>query len=464
MNVGRLVVALTGGLLAVASACASAPPVVRQRGREAIAFIDVTVVDGTGGPALPHQDVVVAGDRILSVGPTGGAVNARAIDGRGKTLLPGFVDAHVHLLSSSGRMSPTASLERYLAVGITTVFDMGSSASELEELVTDVDDGVVAGPRIYHTNLMITGRGSHPIALSDAVMPGAGLLVGMVIPQVQTEDDIEGALAFVEEAEPDFIKIVVDRMPAGEPIMDRRVLVALVKTARARGHLVFVHAGDVDDALAAAEAGCTAITHLPWRGTLTADKAHRLKQTGVVVVTTAWMWERTTALLQGRFAPTPEEERLVPEALLREASTTRPDHPHLRALAAELNDNVDDRAASLRALLAADVPFVVGTDSVLPGIWPGSSFVAERRALLAAGVTVDDLIPAMTSRPARLMAGDHADFGVVQAGKAADLVLVDGDPLQDPTALDRVELVVHRGRPVELLLPASATPSSSPPR
>jgi imidazolonepropionase-like amidohydrolase len=466
-----VVVAIVVALFAAAG-CATtpAPAVVRQHDRETIAFVDVDVVDGTGGAPLHHQDVVVQGDRIVAVAPTGGgssgsAVPGRVIDGRGKTLLPGFVDAHVHVLSSGGRpfgpgFSPRESLERFTAVGVTTVFDMGSSASDLLTLQQAVDDGSIVGPRIFHTNLMITGRGSHPIALGDTMLPGGSALVGLVMPQVQTEADIPAALDVVEKGAPDFIKVIVDRMPADEPIMDRAVLQALVRAARARGHKVFVHAGDVDDAVAAAEAGCTALAHLPWRGVLTADKAARLKASGVVVVTTAWMWERTTALLQGRFSPTPEEAWLVPPALLHEAQS-RPDHPRLRALGHELDDNVDHRAASLRALLEAHVPIVTGTDSVLPGVWPGSAYVAERRALLAAGVDVAALIPAMTSRAAQLMAGPDADFGVVQAGKAADLVLVDGDPLADPAALDRVRLVVQRGRLIEPLLPSSPTPSTS---
>ncbi len=462
-HVVLVVVAL---LACLAPGCvATSAAIVTQRPRETVTFVDVNVVDGTGGPALAHQDVVVDGDRIASVGPTGGgAPKGRIVDGRGKTLLPGFVDAHVHVLSSGGRLlgpglSPRESFERWLATGVTTVFDMGSAASELAPLIRGVNDGTIAGPRVFRTNLMITGKGSHPIALGDTLLPGGSLLVGMVMPQVQTEADIPAVLAAVEAAMPDYVKVIVDRMPKDEPIMDRGVLVALVKAARARGHKVFVHAGDVDDAIAAAEAGCTALAHLPWRGVLTADKAQRLKDTGVVVVTTAWMWERTTALLQGRFAPTPEETRLVPPALLHDAQT-RPDHPRLHALGDELDDNADHRAASLRALLAAHVPFIVGTDSVLPGIWPGAAYVAERRALLSAGVDVATLIPAMTSVPARLVAGDDADFGVVQAGRAADLVLLDGDPLADADALDRVRLVVRAGRLVEPLV--GTTPSTQP--
>ncbi|MBM4279608.1 MAG: amidohydrolase family protein [Deltaproteobacteria bacterium] len=445
---------------AVSASCAAPTAALMQaRPRERLTFVDVTVVDGEGGPPLLHHDVVVEGERVVIVRPTGAvdargsAAGGRVVDGRGKTLLPGFVDAHAHVLSSGGALSgpglaPAESLARWLAVGVTTVFDLGAAAADLEQLIADVDDGVVAGPRIFHTNLMITGRGSHPLGLADAMVPFGAVLVGAVLPQVAVEADIGPALDVVLEGDPDYVKVVIDRMPEGEPIMDRAVLVALVKAARARGQRVFVHAGDVDDAVAAAEAGCTALAHLPWRGALSADHARRLKDSGVVVVSTAWMWERTADLLGGRFVPTPEEERLVP-ANLRDAAKARPTHPALVALGHELDDNALERAAALRALLQAGVPFVVGTDSVLPAVWPGAAYVAERRALLAAGMPVSELVTAMTARPARLVAGAHADFGVVAPGKVADLVLVDGDPLQEPAALDRVALVVRRGQVVE---------------
>ncbi len=85
-----------------------------------------------------------------------------------------------------------------------------------------------------------------------------------------------------------------------------------------------------------------------------------------------------------------------------------------------------------------------------------AAYVAERRALLHAGMPVAELITAMTARPARLVEGDQADFGVVAPGKVADLVLVEGDPLQEPAALDRVALVVRRRQVVKVVAGATA--------
>ena len=438
--------------------CATAPVAVLAP-PERIAFIDINVVDGTGGMPLPHQDVVVAGDRIESIEPTGGTVNARAIDGRGKTLLPGYIDAHAHIgtsgvMMSSGQEGLTTSgnLERWLLSGVTTIFDMSGPAPELGDLAARIDDGAVTAPRLFHTHLVITGPGSHPIPISKELVP-MGFLAEHVLPQVDDDDDIDRVLDVADEELVDFVKIIIDRLPAGTPILDRSLMVRLVKEARARHHLVFVHAGDVDDGVAAAHAGATALAHLPWRGALTAEQADELKRTGVVVVTTIAMWESLTRAAAGRFAASEADRKLIPAAVLATAEGKTPTDPGSVAIGQELADNVDNRKATLAALLAAGVPLLVGTDAVLPTVWPGSSYVAELRALVEAGVPVGELIVAMTSRPARLMAGQNADFGVVQTGKCADLVVVDGDPLQDPAALWRIDTVVRAGRVVHAASP-----------
>jgi imidazolonepropionase-like amidohydrolase len=438
--------------------CGTAP-IARLAEPETIAFVDINVLDGTGGMPLRHQDVVVAGDRIVSIEPTGGMLNARSIDGRGKTLLPGYVDAHAHVSTpgvpmSSGEVGLTVSgnLERWLLSGVTTVFEMAGAGPEMGDLAEKLDAGALAGPRLFHTHLVITGKGSHPIPISKNIVP-MGALAGMVVPQVDNDDDVDRVLDAADEELVDFVKIAIDRIPRDTPILDRHLMVRLVRGAKQRGHLVFVHAGDVDDAVAAAHAGATALAHLPWRGVITPEKAQELKSSGVVVVTTVAMWENLARASVGRFTGSEQDKKLIPAAMI--AAVEKPEahrEPELESFGTELVDNIDNRKASLAALLEAGVPLLVGTDSSLPTTWPGSGYLNELRVLVDAGVPVADLIVAMTSRPARLMAGKNADFGVVQTGKCADLVVVDGDPMSDPSALWRVNTVVRAGRIVEAVL------------
>jgi imidazolonepropionase-like amidohydrolase len=440
--------------------CASTRHVVELEAQEPATIVDVSVIDGTGAAPVLHQDVVIAGDRVVAIRPTGEPVSGRRIDGHGQTLLPGFVDAHVHVagdgaLSGHAGLTAEENLERWLRMGVTTVFDMGGAAADLEDFGARVDEGTLASPRLFHTNLVITGTDSYPIGIADEVMGVPGWLVRLVLPQVGDEEDIAAVLDDVDLAGADYVKIMVDRMPEGEPLMPRPLLQALIRAARARHYPVFVHAGHTDDAVAAAEAGATALAHLPRRGRFTPEQVRTLKGSGVVVVSTASMWEATTDVLEGRFVPSPLDELLVPAAM-REALIPPPDSPVLHSVQAELAAQRDNRRENLRDLIKAGVPVVVGTDSPLSGTWAGSSHPREMSSLLAAGLTPMQLIVAMTSLPASLLGGG---FGTVAAGRQADLVLVPGDPLQDPSVLATPSMVMIGGR---LVTPVPATATLPP--
>ena len=441
-------------LAALSVACATPAIVQLDPADESLLLRDVNVVDGSGAPADAHQDVLISKGRIQWIRPTGGILSATApqgmeiVDGAGHSLLPGYVDAHVHV-GGSGRlpggsgMKTEGNLQRWLAVGVTTVFDMGGAGHELGVLQERTRSGEVLGPRIFHTNFAITGVGSHPIPLADHLTSVGSGVVGWVVPQVENEADIPRVLDTIDEVPIDYVKIIVDRLPAGTPIMDRAVLAALVKEARHRHHLVFVHAGDVDDALAAAEAGATALAHLPWRGDLTPEKAQRLKDSGVVVVTTAAMWEDTVGALEGHPHISEVDRDLIPPDVIT-AVETAPKADALKAVGMELRDATGQRAASLQALITAHVPLMVGTDAVLPGIWAGGSYLREVNFLIDHGVPVETLIPAMTMRPALVIGSP--EFGRVAAGGIADLVLVEGDPFVDAHALTKPVCVWRRGQ------------------
>lgn len=437
--------------------CASTRHVVELEDQGPATIVDVTVIDGTGAAPVAHQDIVIDAGRIVAIRPTGAPVSGLVIDGHGQTLLPGYVDAHVHIgargaIKDTPGLSAEENLERWLRVGVTTAFDLSGAASAVARFDDRIAAGTIASPRLFHTNLVITGTDSYPIGIADELMPVPGWLVRLAVPQVGDESDIDKVLDDVEQAGADYVKIMVDRMPEGEPIMPRPLLQSLIRAARARHHPVFVHAGHVDDAVAAAEAGATALAHLPRRGRFSDAQLQTLKDSGVVVIATAAMWESTTAVLEGTFVPSGLDELLVPAAT-RAGATTPPTSAVLATVQAELAVHRDDRRANLLGLLHVGVPIAVGTDSPLPGTWAGSSYARELSTLLAAGMPPMQLIVAMTSLPASLLGGD---FGTVATGRLADLVLVPGDPRLNPAVLATPSMIMIGGRLVTPV-PATAT-------
>jgi len=448
--------------------CAPVRHVVTAGADDDLIIGDVTVIDGTGAAPRPHQDVIIEDGRITRIVEHSGGAPRRApggpavIDGRGLTLLPGFVDAHVHVGGDGAPrgvrgLDVEENLERLLRVGVTTAFDMGGDAQTMRTLAERVDEGTLAGPRLKHTHLVITAKDGYPLSLADELMDAPAWLVRLALPQVAAVDDIGPILDEVDDAGVDFVKIMVDRVPAVEPMLDEALLTALVKEARARGHTVAVHAGHVDDAVIAARAGATMLAHLPRRGRFTADQVQALKDSGVVVVTTAAMWETTADLLERRFTPSALDAALVPADVLA-AVQDPPDAAVIQTMRDDLVAARADRAANLADLIAAGVPLAVGTDSPIPGTWAGSSYEKELSTLVAAGLGPMPLIMAMTSTPARLVPGSA--FGVVRAGARADLVLVEGDPLQDPLTLSRPRHILLAGRVVEPTAPLPPRPSS----
>jgi imidazolonepropionase-like amidohydrolase len=441
---------------ALAVGCATAP-VARLADAEDLVIVDVTVVDGRGGAPLLHQDVEIVGGRIRGVVPTGGTHNARTLDGRGKTLLPGFVDAHTHITGSGvlegEGLDEIGNLNRYALAGVTTVFDTASPAPQMSELAERIELGTITGPRLFHTHLMMCGKDAHPIPLVKALSP-LGFLAAFALPQIENDDDIAAALDEADDLVVDFVKIGIDRMPSDAPALDRDLMTRAVREAKKRGHLVFVHAGDVDDAVAAAEAGADVLTHLPWHGEITPDKARALRKSGVMVTTTASMWESMWRAALGGWSATEKDKELIPAPMISGIENARV-NATLKQVGTELRDQSDQRKASLQALLDAQVPLLIGTDAGLPAIWAGSALHNEVQFLAAHGVPMAELIVALTSRPAQLIAGKNADFGVVAEGFRADLVVVDGDPFADPAALLRVSTVLRDGRVVERV---TATP------
>lgn len=422
---------------------------------------DVRVFTATGHEFLEHQDVVVRAGRIEAVRATGEPLPAgsRVIEGMGtRTLMPGLVDAHVHVLSSGGapwqrfHFAPEHNLEAQLYAGVTTVFDLGGFAGELEALAQKTGAGTLAGPRIFHTGQPITAPGSHPLPAAGALLPWpAGSLLGLIIPTVATPDEARAAVARTVEDRVDYVKVICDRIPADSPAIDAASLQAAIAAAHERGHKVFVHVGSAADAVLAAEAGADVLAHGP-RDRVTPEQVAALVRTRVPVIMTMAGWIGVNAIAAGTYQPTALDRAITPAVVLGEVTGAAGGRlnstPVIGAMAREVDPAV--MRGNARVLYEAGVPLLIGTDSALPGAYPGGGLHEELRLLHEAGVPVSELLLAATSRAAAIVAEDP-DFGQVRAGLVADLLLVEGDPREDISATTRIVRVVRAGRVVKRL-------------
>ncbi|MEV7543303.1 amidohydrolase family protein [Streptomyces sp. NPDC089915] len=338
------------------------------------ALTNVRVFDGRR--LLEPATVVVDGALIGT-----SAEGARTLDGGGAVLLPGLIDAHVHLHGPEN-------LRRLRDHGVTTALDMATWPPALVDSLRGVPG--LTDVRSPGT-LAIAAGGLHsgmPGVPPDSVVTGPGDAERFVAARVA-----EGA---------DYIKIVADR--PGPGALDQPTLDALVAAAHARGRLVVAHAAAVEAYAMAQEAGADVLTHVPGDHALDAAAAARMQAAGRAAVPTLTMME---------------------------------------GLAAAGLPGVDYAAArgSVAALHRAGVPVLAGTDSnATPGVpftpEHGSSLHHELELLVDAGLSPLDALRAATVLPARHFG--LTDRGAVRPGLRADLVLVDGDPLADVRATRRI--------------------------
>lgn len=423
---------------------------------EDLLFQDVALFTGHGSERLEHQDLLVKDGQIAEIGPTGGptAAGARVVEGAGRTLLPGLVDAHTHLTAPLGPpwkyigADPAWVLETQLRAGVTTIFDMGGDPEVISDVLGRVASGALPAPRVYWTASSITAPGAHPIATIEALVPGPlARLVTRKILVAGGPEDAAARVAAVVDSGADYVKIIYDSLPEGTPHMDRPTLEALIRAAHERDQRVFVHVGTIDDALEAAEAGADALAHAPSRGGISPEQAERLAAAHIPVVATLSGYLATAALSEGRWAPSEIDRALIPASILAPVTGAEGARFSDEPLLAEVARGVNPQMGALVATLAgAGVTILAGTDSPLPGAYPGAGLHDELVALVEqAGFTPAAALRAAT-RDAALALAPDARFGVLEAGYDADLLLVEGDPCADIRALDRVVMVVRAGR------------------
>jgi imidazolonepropionase-like amidohydrolase len=343
-------------------------------------------LDTRAGVLRPNGAIVVRDGRIVEIQPPAAVRNppagARTLNLDGRTILPGLIDAHVHLTLAG---DPAANALATLRAGFTTVVDLGSAGGAGLRLRDQIARGVTAGPGVIAAGSWIGAKGG-VCEFGGATVAGA-------------EEARSRALADLK-AGADLLKVCVTGWPAEAVAAPDSVelepgpLDAVLEVARAAGRPVYAHAIGRAGALLAAKHGVRALAHTPIVDSATAA---RLKATGVVVIS-------TLATLTAR-----------PEA--------------------------DEIRRSFRLLRSAGVPIVFGTDA---GVLPHGRNAGEILALVQAGLTPAEAIRAATVDAAALLR--RKDLGEIAVWAAADFLLLEGDPLQDPRLLARPALVLKAGR------------------
>lgn len=359
---------------------------VRTARSEKIALTNVRVFDGRElrGPTT----VVIEGGIVGN-----DSAGARIIDAGGATLLPGLIDAHVHLLKEGH-------LQQLADFGVTTALDMGAWPPSMVDSLRN---------RTGMADMRSAGIPATTAGSAHSHLPGW--------PAEEMVDGPAGAAQFVTDriAEgADYIKLIVDT-----PGPDQEILDALVAASHRHGKLTVAHAVSTAALDMALLAGVDMITHAPLDRPLTESTTARLLAQGCVSIPTLTMMKGVVDRIAAVAASQPEG---VPAA--------GPSYESAR-----------DSVAELRR---AGVPILAGTDANAgPGIpfspRHGESLHDELELLIEAGLSNVEALRAATVLPAQHF-GLH-DRGVIEPGRRADLVLIDGDPIADIRATRQIRRV-----------------------
>ena len=399
-----------GTLLTALAGCggnhlpAEAPPAAPAT----IAFTDVTVVPTTGGGEIPHQNVIVRGDRIARVDASPPPPGATRIDGKGKYLMPGLADMHVHLPADG----PDSEIERIallsLLNGVTTLRSMQGAPGHLA-FREKVRRGSPPSPELY--------LGGPPLA------------------ETLTPEQARDRVRTQKAAGYDFVKVLGG--------FDRATYDALIDEARVVGMPVVGHVPAEVGIEAALASKQLTIEHLMGYGEA-AKEGDAALDTIAQRTRRAQVWNCPTLdyFAIPREDPAELEARdglaYVPEREKQQWRKREPPPVDGAAVMARLRREV-------LALQRAGAGLLVGSDAPGPWILPGFGFGEEMRELRKAGLTPPEVIAAATRSAAEAL-GRGAEDGTVQAGGIADLILLGADPLADVTNAVRPEVVMVRGR------------------
>lgn len=440
------------------SSCTAEPSAAHDAASLAVVGATVITMDAPGRVA--DATVLISGDSILSVGPRDSVVvppGTTTIDGRGRFLVPGFTDAHIHLRSEGELLS-------YLRHGVTTVWNLSGTPEGVPDVLEArraIDAGERPGPTIYTTGPVLDGDPPNFAAVSTVVTD---------VGQAETVVEAQKRRGY------DFLKIYNNLDPA--------VAEAAISAAHARGMPVFGHVPRRPERATALQhalqAGLDVITHAEeifftyhYEGVeemLDAGDVPYRDAAGIPEVV-ALIRDADAAVIPNLSFVAGTRRQLDDLEALQEDPGAILEDPESRYLAPETRQmwtryNVTRRSDLERydrrevakfayvrqltlALANAGVPLFAGTDATLPGLYPGPSLHLELKELVVAGLSPHQALATATRAPGEFLRRHVAGAprsSVIAPGARADLVLLSADPLENIAHTRRVEGVVVRGR------------------
>ena len=393
--------------------------------------------------------------------PDAKVLNADPVEGAGKTLLPGLIDVHIHIGAPGGfyenlqdygkPKQGERALAAYLYSGVTATRSVGDWLDSALALRKKIDQLQYTGADFATCGPIFTAEGGHPTELLKNVpsaMQATGRAQFLRLPTTPEE-----ARLMVRQLKKDGVDCIKGVFDAGQPgyMFNRAspdLLAAMAAEARTQGLPVAIHTGSAQDVADAIAAGASSIEHGSMSERIPDETFARMAQAGIYYDPTLSVLEGMTGFAAGRteLLEFSLVQQAVPAALL--ASTRK----YMQAAGSkQMRDGLGSykmdmkiAADNLRRAHAAGVRLVTGTDAGNPLVFHGPAVHREMQLWVAAGLPPAAALQAATGNAARLL-GIAGRTGTLAVGKEATMLLVDGNPLTDITATERITMLLLKG-------------------
>ena len=423
----------------------------------------VNIVDVVSGALIQNQDVEIRDGLIHRINSSKSKAQVNDINGQGKYLIPGLIDAHIHLFQSGGlytrpdaidltqeksyldeiqwtRDNAQDILSRYLASGITTTIDVG-------------------GP-MYNYKL----RDSLNVDPSSATVYLTGPLISTYQPEeLNVQDPPIIKVANAQEAvdlvrkqipfKPDLIKIWYIALKPQDALDSYPIIEATVKEAQLHNLPVAVHATELATAKLALKAGADFLVHSVDDIEIDEEFITLMKESGTVISPTLIVSGNYDKVFLSEYVPTAEDYQYAPPIPL--GSTTDLKHlkePELITTYKQYREEIEKmnvardatKYSNLKKMITHQIPIALGTDAGNIGTMHVSSYYDEIRAMQALDISNKTILKSATIDAASAISKDD-EIGSIAVGKKADLLLLSHNPLEDIMAIQAIDLVIHEG-------------------
>ena len=433
---------------------------------EVIAIVGATVIHPERempGAVAANSTVIINGNRIERVGPAASTAvpnGARRIDGKGKWVVPGLVDAHVHFFQSGNlytrpdvadfnavvpyaketarnKARLPATFKVWLASGVTSVVDIGGPFWNFE--MRDAALKSPAAPRVAVAGPLISMIDRAKLDLGDPP-----------IIKIGSPDEARALVARELERKPDYIKVWFIHQPGDDLAKQEAIVKATGDAAHAGGARLAVHATELGVAKASLRAGADFLVHSVEDQAVDEEFLALAKRNRALYCPTLFVVMGYRYALSNTWQPTEAERRLAdPQILAAMSDLERMPKENLPERVAQAMANPpqpkpsDIALKNLRTVWDAGITVVMGTDAGNIGTLHGPSVFRELAIMTQAGLSPLQVLRSATSNGAR---ATGRDVGVLAPGKLADVVVLDADPLADVQNLSRIHRVIKDGR------------------